>query len=444
MLERTRMQAPRIKISTLGCRLNQFESDALERLLGARGYTIVASDALADVHILNSCTITHGADRDARQWLSRIRAQAPETKIVVTGCYATADAQAVAALPGVDLVVGNGAKEQLVTHLEAALAGGPRVAVGDLAGARVLEPRLPVAPAPRRSRAYLKIQDGCDYRCAFCIVPTVRGQSRSLAPHVLEAQLDELVAAGVPEIVITGVHLGTYGRDLTPRVTLVTLLESLLPRLGATQLRLSSLDPHEVPDALIDLMAANPERLCRYLHLPVQSCDPGVLRSMRRAHTREHLLELVPKLAARVPGIAIGSDVIVGFPQESDAAFQNTHDTLAALPMSYFHVFSYSPRAGTTAAAMPGHVPRDVVAARSRALRALSARKHAAYASGFADQTLSAVIHRKRHPKTGRLVAVTENYLKVQIEGPDALLGARVSVRLGSDTPLLGRWAAPP
>ncbi|HET6346352.1 MAG TPA: MiaB/RimO family radical SAM methylthiotransferase, partial [Myxococcota bacterium] len=290
----------------------------------------------------------------------------------------------------------------------------------------------------------LKIQDGCDYRCAFCIVPAVRGKSRSLPPHVLEAQLDELVAAGVPEIVVTGVHLGTYGRDLTPRVTLVALLERLLPRLGSARLRLSSLDPHEVPDALIDLMAANPGRLCRYLHLPVQSCDPGVLRAMRRAHTREHLLDLVPRLASRLPGIAIGSDVIVGFPQESDAAFQNTHDTLAALPMSYFHVFSYSPRAETAAAAMPGHVPREIVATRSRVLRALSARKHAEYARGFAGQTLSAVVHRKRHPRTGRLVAVTGNYLKVQFEGPDALLGACVPVRLGIDSPLSGQWAPRP
>lgn len=425
------MSTKRITVTTLGCRLNQFESDALERLLREGGYAVADSDPTAPIHILNSCTITHQADREARQLIAQIRRATPRAHIVVTGCYATASAAEVAAIPGVDLVVGNGAKEQLVRHLDelASREPGAQAAVAvDSPHKRTLSTALPVAPNARRSRAYLKVQDGCDYRCSFCIVPTVRGKSRSLTPATLLSQVDELVTAGVPEIVLTGVHLGTYGRDLTPRTTLVDLLRAMLPRLGSARLRLSSLDPHEVSEPLIDLMAANPERLCPYLHLPVQSCDARILKLMRRAHTVEDLTDLIPRLVQAIPHIAIGSDVIVGFPQEDAAAFANTRHVLDRLPLAYMHVFSYSQRDGTAAATMEGQVPAAQIAQRSHALRRLSAQKRVAFARRFVGTTRTAVVHRQRHAKRDQLVAITDNYLKVFFDGSDAWCGQTVQL----------------
>ena len=423
----------RVAVTTLGCRLNQFESDALERRLVTAGHEVVEA-AAADVHVINSCTITHEADAEARALVRRLRRDNPGVSVVVTGCYATAAAAEVAALPGVQLVVGNGAKDRLVEHLERLTPGeAPIVDAPPQPQPQARQPlSSALAPAltPRRSRAYLKIQDGCDYRCAFCIVPFVRGRSRSLAPEILVAQLRELVAAGAPEVVLTGVHLGTYGRDLSPRTSLVELLEALLPHAGPARLRLSSLDPHEVGDELVALLQRGGARLCRYLQLPVQSGDATVLRRMRRAHTVDDLATLVPRLVAAVPGIAIGSDVIVGFPGEGVREFDNTHALLAALPLAYLHVFSYSPRAGTAAAGFGDQVPRPEKARRSRLLRALSAAKQQAFAARHVGAELLGVVHKKRHPKTGKLIAITDNYLRVQLDGPDGLRGRLLPLRV--------------
>ena len=246
---------------------------------------------------------------------------------------------------------------------------------------------------------------------------------------------------GVPEIVLTGVHLGTYGRDLQPRVSLVDLLQGMVPRLGSTtRLRLSSLDPHEVSDALINLMAAHPQLFCRYLHLPVQSADASILRLMRRAHSVEDLTTLVPRLVERIPGIAIGSDVIVGFPQEGEVEFANTYDVLQSLPLSYLHVFSYSRRQGTSACDLPGHVPPQQIAQRSRQLRHLSARLRERFVAQFVGTEQQVVVHRQRHPASGQLVGITDNYIRVTFAGDDSLLGKAVQVRL-TQTDMAGAQA---
>ncbi|MCA9716112.1 MAG: MiaB/RimO family radical SAM methylthiotransferase, partial [Myxococcales bacterium] len=338
----------RIAFTTLGCRLNQFESDALGRMARESGHEVVAPEQ-ADVVVVNTCAITHEADADSRQRVRQVTRRRPGARVVVTGCYASASPEEVAALPGVALVVGNHEKESLIERLARLAPDAPRDAApvvhvrpADLARRRrvaALRPEL----APERSRAYLKIQDGCDYRCSFCIVPSVRGRSASVPAARVAAQLDELVAAGVPEVVLTGVHLGTYGRDLEPRARLDALLtEELIPRLGASRLRLGSLDPHEVSGALIDALERHGgARLCRHLHLPTQSGDDGVLRRMRRAHTSGDLKELTGALARRVPGVALGTDVIVGFPGETDAEFERTRALLESLPLAYLHVFPF-------------------------------------------------------------------------------------------------------
>lgn len=429
----------RVAFATSGCRLNQFESDALEDMARSAGHEVVAADAAPELVVVNTCTITHEADADARQQVRR--AARGGARVVVTGCWATAAPEEAAALPGVVLVAGNREKERLFDLLREPGDSRVHVAPVDLLR-RVRVARLRPSADPRRSRAYLKIQDGCDYRCSFCIVPHVRGRSGSLAPDEVARSLRELVAAGIAEVVLTGVHLGIYGRDLRPRSSLSQLVASLLPELGAARLRLGSVDPHEVDDALIGLLAGG-RGLCRYLHLPVQSGDDGVLRAMRRGHTAADLRALVPRLAREVPGIGLGTDVIVGFPGESEAAFAATYELLASLPLASLHVFSYSPRAGTPAAGLSGQVPADIKHRRCEALRSLSAKMQREFADGQVGSRLHAVVHRARHRRSGRLVARADNGLTLLADGDDALLGrAAVLEVVGGGVPALGRVVA--
>ncbi len=392
------------------------------------GHQVVSLDDAPEVVVVNTCTITHSADADARQAIRRIARRWPLARVVATGCYANGDPAALRELPGVAVVVGNREKEDWIGHLERANSAEVDVVVGDLSR-RVRLARLRPAIDPTRSRALLKIQDGCNYRCAFCIVPKVRGRSTSVEPSLLETQLAELVLRGAPEVVLTGVHLGTYGWDLQPRIDLHTLVERLLASSTEVLMRLGSLDPHELGDRLIGLLAAS-KRICRHLHLPVQSGDDGVLRRMRRAHRVQHLERVVPRAATAIPGVAIGTDVIVGFPGEDSRAFENTYGLIEALPIAYAHVFSYSIRAGTEAAQMPEQVDARVMSARSSRLRALSGRKWAAFVRAAQGSSTSAVVYRRRDRRSGELLALTDNYIELRFVGEDALLGRRVEVEI--------------
>lgn len=419
----------RVALTTLGCRLNHFETAAMARLAEEAGHEIVDVDEAAECYVVNTCAITHDADADSRQRIRQLARRAAGAKIVVTGCYADAAPEVARALPGVTVVVGNREKERWLDHLGAARSPAVDVVLGDLTRHRRIAGLRPAVEA-RRSRALLKIQDGCNYRCAFCIVPSVRGRSVSLDPATIHAHLGELVAAGVPEVVLTGVHLGTYGWDLEPRGDLVALLSGLVERLGGARMRLGSLDPHEVDDRLIDLFAGERGRICRHLHLPIQSGDDEVLRRMRRAHRAADLGDRLPRLCRAVPGIAVGTDVIVGFPGESEAAFDRTYALLEALPIAHFHVFAYSIRSGTEAATMSDQVAPERRARRSQRLRALSRRKWAAFRGEQRGEIVDAVVHRVRDRSSGRLVALSDNFIKVLVDGDDARLGRRVPVEI--------------
>lgn len=401
----------------------------MARMAREAGHEVVDFGEEADVYVVNTCTITQDADADSRQRIRQAARRSPGARVVVTGCYATRDPAAVSGLPQVAVVLGNRDKDRLLDRLHAGEQDRVDVHVSALLR-HVPLARLPAEDDPRRSRGHLKIQDGCDYRCSFCVVPAVRGPSTSVEPARVAEQLAELVAAGLPEIVLTGVHLGTYGRDRSPRGDLRGLLVGLLPRLGGARLRLGSLDPHEVDDALVDLLAAERGRICRHLHLPVQSGDDGVLGRMRRAHRAADLADLVPRLVAAVPGIAVGSDVIVGFPGEDEASFERTWALLEGLPLAYLHVFAYSRRDGTAAASMQDQVAPEVRARRSQRLRALSAAKAAAFRAAQVGAEAAAVVQRRREPASGRLVALTDNYVEVLVDGGDALLGRGVTVRV--------------
>ncbi len=417
----------------------------MARAVREAGHEPVGFDETADVVVINSCTITHAADADTRQRVRQAVRRNPGARIAVTGCYANAAPDEVASLPGVSLVFGNREKDQLPRWLAHSQPRAPvLVPAADLTR-RIRLAALRPETVPGRSRAYLKIQDGCNYRCSFCIVPRVRGRSTSLPTSVVLEQLAELVAAGLPEVVLTGVHLGTYGWDLSPRTSLWQLLTGMVAQLreegSTTRLRLGSLDPHEVDDQLIALLREHADRISRYLHLPLQSGDDEVLKRMRRAHRVADLRDVVPTLVREIPGIALGTDIIAGFPGESDAAFERTYELLESLPLAYFHVFSYSRREQTEAATMPGQVPAATKKMRVQRLRDLSRHKQRVFYRSQQGSALQGVVYRSRERKTGKLVVLTDNYIKVLVDGPDALLGRAVNVvvEMTSDERATGR-----
>ncbi|MGE5851331.1 MAG: tRNA (N(6)-L-threonylcarbamoyladenosine(37)-C(2))-methylthiotransferase MtaB [Candidatus Methylomirabilota bacterium] len=417
----------RIAFATVGCRLNQFETDTLRGKAQAEAYRVVPFDATADVYVINSCTITAEADADSRQLVRQAIQRNPSAVVAVTGCYAQAAPDGVAAIPGVDLVLGNGEKADLLAHLCGIRKnGGARVLVGDVAGRRRMEEYGPGIDTDR-TRAFLKIQDGCNYHCSFCIVPEVRGPNRSQPPEAILGEIRRLHAVGFPEVVLTGIHLGTYGRDLVPATSLADLCRRMAELPEAPRIRLSSLDPHEVKPDLIRLLAGSP-RFCRHLHLPLQSGDERVLRRMRRGHTAAQFHELVERLAAEVPGIAVSGDVIVGFPGEDDRAFQRTCELLESVPIAGMHVFSYSRRPGTDAATYPDQVSRGVKAERSRILRTLVARKAQAFRRRFLGETLEVVVLDRGGPD-GLLEGLSDNYLRVWFPGESRLRGRIVRVQ---------------
>jgi threonylcarbamoyladenosine tRNA methylthiotransferase MtaB len=413
-----------VAFTTLGCRLNQVDTQQLQTLLEARGYRTVPVEEPADVVVVNTCTVTARAEFSDRQAIRRAARASPAARLVVTGCWAQTSPGEVLRLPEVALVVGNADKHRLPDLLDDLLA--PRVQVSDIRGAPTLDV-APLARVPGRSRAFLKVQDGCQHRCAFCIVPFARGTSRSLEPKVVLDQARLLVEAGHPEVVVTGVDLGHYGADLLPRTTLAALLRDLVE--GLRWVRLSSDLPAYFPPELTELVTASP-RVAPHLHLPLQSGSDRVLRRMRRPYTARMYRDLVERLARAVPSLGLGTDLIVGFPGESEADFEATLELVAALPFSYLHVFPYSPRKGTEAARLGDTVDATTIARRGRALRDVARRKSLEFRLRLAGTVEDVLVLETRDRATGRLVGLTGNYVEVRFDGPDALMGRLARVRV--------------
>ena len=415
------MSAPvTVALTTLGCRLNQVESQEMGALLEGRGFRVVPAGSRAQVHVVNTCTVTGRADFSDRQAIRRITRDEPGAFLVVTGCYAQTDPDTVAALPGVDLVVGNQEKYRLPDLLDSLVKRArPAMAVADIREAR----SVPVAPVTRmtgRSRPFVKIQDGCQHRRAFCIVPAARGGSRSQEPKVVLDQVRALAEAGYPDVTLTGVDIGHYGWDLYPRTSLAALVRSLagVPRLR--WLRLSSVLPSYFTDDLVDAVGTLPA-VAPHLHLPLQSGSDRVLRLMRRPYHTGMYRGLVNRLAAAIPGLGLGADVIVGHPGETDDDFEATLALVGSLPFSYLHVFTYSDRPGTEAARRPGHVPATVIRERSQRLRRLGREKSHAFRSALVGSAREVLVLEARDHQTGLLSGLTSNYVEVLFPGPDGL-----------------------
>jgi threonylcarbamoyladenosine tRNA methylthiotransferase MtaB len=414
-----------VALSTLGCRLNQVESQEMGALLERHGFRVVESGEAAQVHVVNTCTVTGRADFSDRQLIRRVGRENVHGFLVVTGCFAQTDPAAVAAIPGVDLVVGNQEKYRLPELLGSLVkrGSGPTIAVGDIGGAR----HVPVAPFARvsgRSRAFVKVQDGCQHRCAFCIVPAARGGSRSQEPKVVLDQVRALAGAGYLDITLTGVDIGHYGWDLYPRTSLAALVRSLADVTALRWLRLSSVLPSYFTPELIDAVTTLPV-VAPQLHLPLQSGSDRVLRLMRRPYHTRMYRDLVDRLAAAIPGLGLGADLIVGHPGETDDDFEATIRFVDSLPFSYLHVFSYSDRKGTEAARRPDHVTPAVIRERGRRLRRLGSEKSEAFRRGLIGARREALVLEERDRETGLLSGLTSNYVEVLFAGPDGL-GRRI------------------
>jgi threonylcarbamoyladenosine tRNA methylthiotransferase MtaB len=419
-----------VAFATLGCKLNQYDTSEVQALLEAGGFRTVPFETPAQVYVINTCTVTARADYSDRQAIRRAVQRNPEAVVVVTGCYAQTNPEAVAAIPGVDLILGTQDKYALPELLrEARKRARPLVQVGDVFAARPL-PAIPLRRfAPGYTRAFVKVQDGCQHRCSFCIVPFARGGSRSQPVPVVIAQVEALVAAGYAEVVLTGVDLGHYGWDLQPRATLAALTRRLLDVPGLARLRLSSVLPAYFTEELIDLIVGD-RRICRHLHVPLQSGSDRTLRAMRRPYTARMYRALVERLTGAIPDLGLGADVITGFPGETDGDFEATEALIDALPFSYLHVFSYSDRRGTEAARrVASRVPPDTIRRRTTRLRRLGAGKQLAFRRAQVGKELAVLVLEHRDRETGQLVGLTDNYLEIAFPGPDALMRRFARVR---------------
>lgn len=417
-------------VVTLGCKVNQYESEALARRLVADGWRRAAGPPV-DLCLINTCTVTGRAAMQSRQAVRRARRQGAG-RIVVTGCYAQVEPEALTVINGVDLVVGHSEKHRipaLVQGLVERTAGRQTEAV--VAPRSVAWPFEAICDAVvgGRTRPLLKIQDGCDAFCTYCIVPFARGRSRSMPAETVMARIADLGAAGYHEVVLTGIHLGRYGRDLSPATPLADLLRRIDAAGDIPRFRVSSVEPQEFDAALIAALTESPH-CCRHFHIPLQSGDDAILRRMGRPYTGADVADLVLTLTRKVPAAAVGLDVLVGFPGESEDAFERTYQMVAGLPLAYLHVFPFSPRAGTPAARMSDPVPDGLITRRCARLRRLGQQKRLAFQRRFVGLEAAAAVEGRRDPQTGRLKMVTDNYLPVIFDGPDALLETLVTVRI--------------
>jgi threonylcarbamoyladenosine tRNA methylthiotransferase MtaB len=419
------MTGQRVAITTLGCKINQFESAAMHELLGGSGYELVPFDQDAEVYIVNTCTVTARSDAESRKLIRRTRRRSPSARIVVTGCYAQIDPDSIAAMPEVDLVIGNGEKKALAALL--AEVGGDRVRVSDISREGEISP-LRLETHADHTRAFLQIQNGCDAFCSYCIVPYARGRSRSVPFDEALEGVRTFARKGFREVVLTGIHLGAFGFDLSPRRTLLELLEAIEAEVTVPRLRLGSLEPGEVTDDLIDFLARS-RIVCPHLHIPLQSGDDAVLIRMNRRYTADFFRDRVARLAQAVPDIFIGMDVIAGFPGETDAEFARTVSFLEELPIAALHVFPYSPRPGTPAADLPNRVPGPVAKERVRALLCLSERKREEFHGCFVGRELEVLLQQLR--TDGFVEGLTRNYIPVTVSGAaDLTMGSEIMVHL--------------
>jgi threonylcarbamoyladenosine tRNA methylthiotransferase MtaB len=427
-------------IENFGCRATDADATAIRRELLADGLTVVAEHTSADFVVLNTCTVTGAADSQARDAVRRIQRANPGARIIVTGCYAQRAPDELAAIEGVAYVVGNSHQAEIpsvVRHLATrgvegtapadfvpvaqladgamSLSRGPaKILTGDIFAQATVQIAPATLMAGDRTRPILKIQDGCNNRCSYCVIPFVRGRSRSLTPDAVIREVRTLAAVGAKEIVLSGINLGSYGRDLAPRARLADVVRRILDETDLDQLRFSSIEPQDVTEDFVELVASS-DRLAHHFHVPLQSGSDRILRAMHRWYRSELYAQRVHLIRQWLPNAAIGADVIVGFPGETDEDFRDTLEFIENVPFTYLHVFSFSARPGTAGAALGDPVPSQIIRERARTLRTLGAKKTSAFRASQSGRTIRALtLARSENDWTE---ALTGNYLKVRISG---------------------------
>jgi len=393
-------------ITNFGCRASQSEGASIHQELLESQASEAASPYEAEVVIINSCTVTAEADRDVRQTIRRIAARNPQAKIIVTGCYAQRAPEELAGLPQVRYVIGNSHKPLVAELALEADHGRSEIFCSDIFLERELKPASH-SGSGGRTRAIVKVQDGCNANCSFCIIPSVRGRSRSIDPDAALNEIRDLIDRGYKEVIFSGIHLGTYGRDLRAKTTFYELVCRALALPGLERLRFSSIEPLELVPELIDLAATHP-RVAHHFHIPLQSGSAGILRAMYRPYSPEYYKDLVSGIRERIPDAGIGADVMVGFPGETDRDFHETYDLVKMASLTYLHIFPYSSRPGTVAARLPNQIPDHVSRFRAKSLRDLIVHKNEEFRRAMIGKGIDVLTLEEG-------TAISSNFLRVRV-----------------------------
>jgi threonylcarbamoyladenosine tRNA methylthiotransferase MtaB len=421
----------KFKITTLGCKVNQAESEAIAQDLLSSKWLTARDLQEADICVVNTCAVTQKAAMQSRQAVRRAIRANPNAQIVVTGCYAQTAPQEIKAIDGVNYIVGHGEKHTIGRMIRTTGDGVPGHGISICGDIRKKRPfaSMPIADTVLRTRPFLKIQDGCDAFCTYCIVPHARGRSRSMPLESVLDNIGKLAKAGFREVVLTGIHLGVYGHDLSPVTNLSTAMERIRELMPIDRVRLSSIEPFDFTGKILD-QAVKSDIFCRHFHIPLQSGDAEILNNMGRPYSPRFFSELINKIHRLMPDAAIGADVLIGFPGENESAFENTYKLVEKLPISYLHVFPFSARPGTRAADLPDKVDAGIIKDRCERMRILGNEKRMKFYQEFIGQELQILIETKREASTNFLKGISSNYLPVLIDAGDKLKNKIVDVKI--------------
>jgi threonylcarbamoyladenosine tRNA methylthiotransferase MtaB len=414
---------PTVAFYTLGCKLNQYETESIRERFEAQDYTVVPFTDPADVYVINTCAVTGKSEYTSRKMIRRAIKTRPQAKVVAVGCYSQVAPDALSRIPGVDLVLGNSNKTRVLAHLNDPQA--PDLAIGTEADFSFED--FDISSVRSRSRAFIKIQEGCRSFCTYCIIPQARGELKSRPLESILGQIRKLAAAGYREVVITGTHLGMYGKENAGGTALIDVFRSVCQVAGIRRVRISSIEPMDLTDELIEYITGEP-KICRHLHIALQSGDDAILNKMNRPYTARDAAAIMRRLARDLPGICLGTDVITGFPGETRQQFNTTYTLLKGLPLAYLHVFPFSPRPHTPAAGFKDQLPPEIVRPRVRRLQELRSRKIRQFRQQFIGQPLEVLVESTRERKTNKLVGLSDNYLRILFEGKDELKNTFVTV----------------
>lgn len=422
------MNGCKVFFQTLGCKVNQYESEAMQKLFEAAGYRITQEISEASIVVVNTCTVTAVSSQKSRQMIRR--AAKKDCVLVVVGCYAQSEPEEISKIDGVDVIIGTKDRTRIVElvgkairNVELGIRNEPMSFVGAVDDIKDFE-ELP--HTPHRTRAFLKIEDGCNNFCSYCIIPYVRGRVRSRSLESIRAECLQLKAAGYKEIVLTGIHIGAYGRDLHNKINLVDAIKTVLDAANPLRLRLGSLESAEMTDELIDLIKGD-SRICNHVHLPLQSGCDEILKAMHRPYTTKNFTELTARLVEEIPGISIGTDLIVGFPSETDENFAETLEFIKAQTFSKIHVFPYSARQGTLAAMLPNQIPPQIKKVRAGLALEVSQAKSKAFSERLIGKTVEIIAETS---EDGLIDGLTKNYVRVYAPDKNVLLGEVIKVKI--------------